>query len=291
MRNLNEHTITDAVNARLADCTNPRLKEIMMSLTRHMHEFVREVGLTEQEWLAGIEFLTATGHKCDDRRQEFILLSDTLGVSMLCVALNNRKPAAATEATVFGPFHVEDAKRFENGDDISSGAVGTPCFVSGQVRAVDGTPVPHASLEVWHADGAGFYDVQVVEDEFRCRGRLFADGDGFFDFRTIKPAAYPIPSDGPVGKMLDAVGRHPWRPAHIHFRVRADGYETLVTQVFDGKDRFLDSDAVFGVRSSLLGKFVLHAAGSEYAGSTYEAPFYTLHFDIVLNPGQTAPIS
>jgi hydroxyquinol 1,2-dioxygenase len=284
MRNLNENTITEAVNARLSTDTPPRLREIMTSLTKHLHDFVREVQLTEEEWMQGIQFLTATGQKCDDKRQEFILLSDTLGVSTLCVALNNRTPAPATESTVFGPFHAEGAAFFEAGSDISNGARGTPCFVKGQVRSVTGEPVPHAEIDVWHSDDAGFYDVQTGADEFRCRARLRADEHGNFRFRTIKPAAYPIPDDGPVGQMLNSVGRHPWRPAHIHFLVQAKGYEKLITQVFEDGDRYLDSDAVFGVRSSLVGQYPLHSAGEAYEGSVVDTPFYTLDFDLVLIP-------
>lgn len=286
MRNLNEHNMTEAVNARLSNCTDPRLKEIMSSLTKHLHNFVREVELTEAEWFEGIKYLTATGKMCDDKRQEFILLSDTLGVSMLTVALNNRKPAAATEATVFGPFHVPDAPLFANGADISNGALGLPFFVSGQIRGLDGEPIPNVLLDVWHADEAGFYDVQYANSDLSGRARLHADADGRFQFRTIKPAAYPIPTDGPVGKMLQAVGRHPWRPAHIHFMLQAEGYETLITHVFENGDPYLDSDAVFGVRSSLIGDYVQHEAGVLQDGTVISTSFYTLNFDFVLNPAK-----
>ncbi len=256
---LDENTVTAAVNARLEACADPRLKQVVESFTRHLHDFVREVALTEAEWQRAKRFLTDTGQKCSGTRQEFILLSDVLGLSTLCVALNNRTPAGATEATVFGPFHVPDSRLYEAGEDISETCFGPPCEVYGTVRALDGEPVAGAEIEVWHADHEGQYDVQRSDPELRCRGRLRAGADGRFHFRTVRPAAYPIPVDGPVGDLLHALGRHPWRPAHIHFRVRAPGFRTLVTQVFDREDPYLGSDAVFGVRASLLGDFVVQA--------------------------------
>lgn len=284
MRNVDVQNVTDAVNARLSNCANPRLKAIMAGLTSHLHDFVREVGLTEAEWLEGIEFLTATGHMCDDQRQEFIMLSDVLGVSMLTVALNNSKPPGATDATVLGPFHLENTPSFDNGADIANGAVGIPCFMSGQVRGLNGEAIAHAQFDVWHADQAGFYDTQYAGGALRARARLQTDADGRFQFRTIKPVAYPIPSDGPVGKMLTAVGRHPWRPAHAHFMLQASGYETLVTHVFENGDPYLDSDPVFGVRSSLIADFVLREAGIEHNGEMMDQPFYTVDLCFVLNP-------
>ena len=218
MRNIDEHNITDAVIARFENCTDPRLKEILSALVRHLHDFVRETRLTEKD----IEFLTATGHRSDAKRQEFILLSDTLGVSMLTVAQNHSLPAGATEATVFGPFHVEDAPRFANGADIGAGAPGEPLFVDCTIRSNDGAPLAGATVDVWQADQEGFYDVQYQNLEgHRARGVLHSDGEGRVRFRSILPVAYPVPTDGPVGRMLVASGRHPWRPAHVHFRVQA----------------------------------------------------------------------
>ncbi|OVZ58770.1 hydroxyquinol 1,2-dioxygenase [Pigmentiphaga sp. NML080357] len=285
MRNLNEDTITQAVLARHAQAPDARLKEIMTSLVQHLHEFAREVKLTEAEWAAGIEFLTATGHITDDKRQEFILLSDTLGLSTLVTAMNHRKPPACTEATVFGPFFVEGAPDYALGDDIANGAKGDPCFVRGTVRGVDGTPIGGAVMEVWQADAEGYYDVQYAgEPEHRGRGRIRSAPDGSFHFRSILAEAYPIPHDGPVGRMLSALGRHPWRPAHLHFMISAEGYETLVTHVFRDGDRYLDSDAVFGVRSSLIAQWVRHEPGPTPDGGRSDQPFYTLDFDFVLNP-------
>lgn len=285
MRNLTEDTLTEAVLARHKDAPNPRLKEVMSALIRHLHGFAREVALTEEEWFEGIRFLTDVGHKTDDKRQEFILLSDTLGLSMLVIALNNRKPAGCTEATVFGPFHVEGAPQYPLGADVANGAPGDPCFVRGHVRGLDGKPVAGATIDVWQADAAGFYDVQYRDlAQPRARGVLHSSPQGEFHFRTIVANAYPIPHDGPVGKLLQALGRHPWRPAHLHFMIKAPGYETLVTHVFRSGDRYLDSDAVFGVRSSLIGDWIRHDPGTAPDGTKLDGPFYTLDFDFVLNP-------
>jgi hydroxyquinol 1,2-dioxygenase len=274
MRNVDQHTITQAVIERLADTQNPRLKEVLTSLITHLHDFAREVKLTEAEWFEGIKYLTATGQKCDDTRQEFILLSDVLGLSMLTVAMNNDKPAGCTESTVFGPFHVEGAPHYENGADIANGAAGEPCLVLGTVRGLDGRPIAGAVLDVWQADAEGHYDVQYADrGQHHARGVLKSREDGSFGFRTVVAEAYPIPVDGPVGDLLRATGRHPWRPAHLHFMIKAPGYETLVTHVFKRGDRYLDSDAVFGVRQSLIGDWVKRDDGSTL-----------LEFDFVLNP-------
>jgi hydroxyquinol 1,2-dioxygenase len=285
MRNINEHTITAAVLDRMAQCEDPRLKEIMSALVRHMHDFAREVKLTEAEWAAGIDFLTATGQKCSDKRQEFILLSDTLGLSMLTVALNHAKSAQATEATVFGPFHVQGAPKLALGGDISGGAKGEPLFVNATVRGRDGEPVADAEVDVWEADAEGFYDVQRAGlDRPQGRAVFRTDAEGRLWFRGVMPVAYPIPTDGPVGVMLRATKRHPWRPAHVHFMIKAPGYETLITHVFRDGDEYLDSDAVFGVRNSLIGDFVSHRDGVAPDGSVQATPFHTLKFDFVLEP-------
>ncbi len=283
MRNIDEHNITDAVIARFESCTDPRLKEILGALVRHLHDFVRETRLTEKEWMQGIEFLTATGHKSDAKRQEFILLSDTLGVSMLTVAQNHSMPVGATEATVFGPFHVEDAASFANGADIAAGAPGEPLFVDCTIRGLDGMPIAGATVDVWQADQEGFYDVQYQDlDHHRARGVLHSDAEGRVRFRSILPVAYPVPTDGPVGRLLVASGRHPWRPAHVHFRIQAPGYETLTTHVFRAGDPYLDSDVVFGVRSSLISDYVAHAAGTGPHAKDIDGPYHTLDFTFVL---------
>lgn len=274
MRNLNQDTITQAVIARFADTPDARLKEIMTSLVQHLHAFAREIKLTEDEWMKGIEFLTATGQMCDEKRQEFILLSDTLGLSMLMVSMNNDKPQGCTEPTVFGPFFLEEAPRFSLGEDVANGARGEPCLVQGTVKALDGTPVPNALINVWQADADGNYDVQYAHLAHpQARGILNADALGQFHFKTILAEAYPIPSDGPVGSMLRATKNHAWRPAHLHFMIEAEGYERLITHVFRDHDQYLDSDVVFGVRSSLIADWLKLADGS-----------YSLKFDFVLNP-------
>ncbi|HEY4067736.1 MAG TPA: intradiol ring-cleavage dioxygenase [Burkholderiaceae bacterium] len=286
MRNIDEHTITPAVLARQADTANPRLKEILSALVTHLHDFAREVKLTEDEWLQGIRFLTATGQMCDAKRQEFILLSDTLGLSMLVVAMNHAKPAGATEATVFGPFHTEDAPVLEQGADLAGGAPGEPLFVDAHVRDLDGRPIANAVVDVWQADEDGLYDVQRPElgERRRARGVLRTDAQGRVRFRSVAPVAYPIPTDGPVGAMLTATSRHPWRPAHVHFMVKAAGFQPLVTHIFRAEDAYLDSDAVFGVRSSLIGDFIRHEAGSAPDGSVMDTPFYTLEQTFSLAP-------
>jgi hydroxyquinol 1,2-dioxygenase len=287
MRNLDEDNITRAVIGMHAHAGNARLRELMTRLVQHLHAFAREVELTEDEWFRGIRFLTDVGHITSDTRQEFILLSDTLGLSMLVTALNNKKPKGCTESTVFGPFHVENSPHVELGDDVANGAQGEPCFVRGTISGLDGRPVPGAELQVWQADEAGYYDVQYGDGTpHRARATLNADAAGRFHFKTIRAEAYPIPHDGPVGKMLEALGRHPWRPAHLHFMITAPGYERLITHVFRNGDRYLDSDAVFGVRSSLIADWIEHPPGVAPDGTHSEVPFYTLDFRFVLNPSE-----
>jgi hydroxyquinol 1,2-dioxygenase len=277
MRNLTQDNITQAVLARLAETPDARLKEIMTSLVQHLHAFARDVKLTEEEWFQGIDFLTRVGHITDDKRQEFILLSDTLGLSMLTVAMNNDKPAGCTESTVFGPFYVEGAPSFDLGEDVANGAPGVPCLVRGTVRGLNGDAVPGAEIHVWQADAEGKYDMQRPDAEHAARGVLHANGKGEYHFRSILAEAYPIPDDGPVGDMLRATKRHPWRPAHLHFMIKATGYETLITHVFRDGDRYLDSDAVFGVRQSLIAQWEKQADGR-----------YLVEYDFVLNPAREA---
>jgi hydroxyquinol 1,2-dioxygenase len=273
MRNLTEDNITQAVIACIEHTPDPRLKEILTRLVQHLHAFAREVKLTEAEWFHGVEYLTRVGHKSDDRRQEFILLSDILGLSMLTVAMNNPKPPGCTEATVFGPFFVEGAPAVSAGGDIAQGAPGKPCVVRGTVRGIDGKPVAQAMLDVWQADADGMYDVQREGLQSpQGRGVLRTNSAGEYHFRTVLPEAYPIPTDGPVGDLLRATRRHPWRPAHLHFKIQAPGYETLVTHVFRNGDPYLDSDAVFGVRESLVADWRETAEGE-----------YLLDYDFVLD--------
>jgi hydroxyquinol 1,2-dioxygenase len=285
MRKIDEWTITQAVLDAQKECPSPRLKTIVTSLVSHLHAFAREVKLTEQEWHSGIQFLTDAGHITDDKRQEFILLSDTLGLSTLVTAQNTIKPSGFTESTVFGPFFVANAPEFPNGADIANGAPGEPCFVSGTVRGEAGDAIAGAGISVWQSDEDGFYDVQRPEvTQAQGRGNLRCREDGSFDFKSIIAAPYPIPTDGPVGKMLMALGRHPWRPAHLHFKIAAPGYEDLITHIFRADGPYLDSDAVFGVRSSLIVDWKRHAPGAAPDGSMSVVAYYTVHYNFVLYP-------
>lgn len=256
MRDAGEERLTEAVVAKLAVCPDPRLKRVMEALIRHLHAFAREVELTEAEWATGIRFLTETGQMCDDKRQEFILLSDVLGLSMLVDAMNHRKPEGATQSTVLGPFYVEGAPDLEPGANIAKAGGGEPVEVSGRVLTPQGNPIAGALLDVWQTAPNGFYDIQdPTQPEFNLRGRFHTDRAGAFRFHTVKPTSYPLPTDGTVGRMLAAVGRHPFRPAHIHFIVSAPGYESVTTHLFAAGDPYLDSDAVFGVKNSLIVEF------------------------------------
>jgi hydroxyquinol 1,2-dioxygenase len=256
MREFTEETLTEAVVARLARCDDPRFRQIMTTLIRHLHSFVREVELTEAEWMEAIQFLTATGQKSVGDRQEFILLSDVLGVSMLVDAINHRKPSGATESTVLGPFYAEGAPELPPGSDIAHGGPGEPTEVSGRVLTSDGKPVKGAILDVWQTAANALYSTQdPKQDRYNMRGRFRTDDQGAFHFRTVKPVSYPVPTDGPVGKILNAMGRHPMRPAHIHFIVSAPGFESVATHLFVNGDPYLDSDVVFAVKNSLVVDF------------------------------------
>ena len=276
-----ETTLTDAVLARLDGATDARFRQIMTSLIRHLHAFVRETGLTEGEWMAGIRFLTATGQKCDDQRQEYILLSDTLGVSMLVDAINHRKPGGATETTVMGPFYVPGSKTLRMWTDIAAGLPGVQAYVHGRVLDVEGRPVAGAELDVWQNDAEGFYDVQRPGASY-ARGKLVTDAQGRYGFRTIRPVSYPIPTDGPVGAMLLGMGRHPYRPAHVHAKVSAPGYQPITTHVFVKGDPYLGSDAVFGVKDSLVVEFQDRPAGTTPEGKSSDKPFCVAEYDFRL---------
>ncbi|MFF3966307.1 intradiol ring-cleavage dioxygenase [Streptomyces griseorubiginosus] len=281
-----EEELVQRVLDSFAGTPDERLQQIMQSAVRHLHAFLRDVRLTEQEWKQGIDFLTAVGHITDDRRQEFILLSDTLGASMQTIAINNEACADATEATVFGPFFVEDAPRIDLGGDIAGGASGQPCWIEGSVRDTNGAPVPGARIEVWEADDDGFYDVQYADGRVACRAHLFSDAEGRYRFWAVTPTPYPIPHDGPVGAMLAATGRSPMRASHLHFMVTAPGLRTLVTHIFVRGDELLASDSVFGVKESLIKDFVEEPAaasppdGRDLAGRSWSHA----RFDIVLAP-------
>ncbi|GAA3698498.1 protocatechuate 3,4-dioxygenase subunit beta [Arthrobacter ginkgonis] len=268
------------------ECQDPRLKQLMQSLVKHLHAFIRDVRLTEAEWNKAIEFLTAVGHITDDRRQEFILLSDVFGASMQTVNVNNEAYGNATEATVFGPFFVEDAPLIDNGGDIAGGAPGQPCWVEGSVKDTEGNPIPNARIEVWEADEDGFYDVQYTDDRVSGRAHLFSDENGNYRFWGLTPTPYPIPHDGPVGQMLEAVGRSPMRASHLHFMVTAPQHRTLVTHIFVRGDELLKYDTVFGVKESLIKDFVQQPGGTPTPDGRDlgDHTWARTRFDIVLAP-------
>jgi protocatechuate 3,4-dioxygenase beta subunit len=279
-----EERSAEVVAASFAGTPDPRLREVLTSLVRHLHAFVKDVELTEQEWAYAVDFLTRTGQLCDDTRQEFILLSDVLGVSMLVETINHRAHEGSTESTVLGPFHVVQSPPRALGDSIALDGKGTPCLVSGQVTGPDGEPVPGAQLDVWQANDDGFYDVQQpgVQPQLNLRGLFSADEQGRYWFRSIVPRYYPIPADGPVGQLLAASGRHPYRPAHLHFIVTAPGYQPVTTHVFVADSPYLDSDAVFGVKESLVREVPTVDDPDRAARYGLANPFRTLTFDLTL---------
>jgi hydroxyquinol 1,2-dioxygenase len=279
-----EGAITQAVLDRFAGTPDPRLKRIMLSLTRHLHAFVRDVEPTFDEWLAAVHYLTDVGQICSGSRQEYILLSDTLGVSMLVDAINHRAPKGATESTVLGPFFVDTAPSAPQGADISGGAEGEPLYVDVVIRDLQGRPIAGAAVDVWQSDSEGYYDVQRdgLQAHF-LRARLSSDAEGRVRFWSILPTAYPIPDDGPVGRMLEATGRHPWRPAHLHFMIGAEGYKPVVTHLFVRGSDYLDSDAVFGVKQSLICEFPEHPPGPTPDGRVMDKPWRTLEHTFVLD--------
>ncbi len=284
MRNLTEENLTEAVLKKLEGATDARFKQVMTSLVKHLHGFVREVQLSEAEWFTAIQFLTATGQKCDDKRQEFILLSDTLGVSMLVDAINHRNPSGATESTVQGPFYVTGGPEVPYGGNIAEGVSGDPAYFSGRVLTPGGKPIPGATLDLWSTDGDGWYDMQLKGQGMRARGKIKTDAQGRYAFWTVKPVSYPVPTDGPVGKMLLMMGRHPYRPAHTHMILSAPGYKSVTTHVFVEGDPYLESDAVFGVKNSLVTNFVRHDAGTAPDGKRLDKPYFTVNFDLGLVP-------
>ncbi|MDH4060929.1 MAG: hydroxyquinol 1,2-dioxygenase [Aquincola sp.] len=294
---MNQHQtqdLTQAVLGRLADDADPRFKEIISAVVRHAHALVREVDLKPEEWMAAIQFLTRVGQTCDDKRQEFILLSDTLGISMLVVQLEQARRSARalgdktarltpTEATVQGPFYWEGAPVLPLGSDIGQGMPGEPAYYSGRVTDTHGRPIARCCVDVWSGDGEGVYDMQMGGDAgMRLRARFHTDEEGRYRFWSIKPTFYPVPDNGPVGDMLRAMGRHPNRPGHIHMMVYRDGYVPLTTHLFPSDSPYLDSDAVFGVRDSLIVTFEKHAPGKAPDGRSMDRPFHSASYDFAL---------
>jgi catechol 1,2-dioxygenase/hydroxyquinol 1,2-dioxygenase len=283
---ITEETVTDAVIASLAGTPDPRLERCLTALVRHLHAAVREVEPTIAEWEAVVDYLTATGQKCDPTRQEFVLLSDVLGISALVENINHRKSPGATEATVLGPFHMVVSPHRELGETIDLVGDGEPCLITGRVLSVGGTPLGGATIDVWQADEAGFYDVQQpdIQPPGNGRGLFTADDDGRFWFRTVVPSPYPIPTDGPVGALLAATRRHPNRPAHVHFIAEAPGHTPVTTHIFVAGSPYLDSDAVFAVKASLVRDFAPVDDPPGAAQYGLPNPYRHAHIDLVLEP-------
>ena len=279
-----EERSEEVVTRSFAATPDARLRDVLQSLVRHLHAFAKEVDLTQPELDAAIDFLTRTGQKCDDVRQEFVLLSDVLGMSMLVDTITNRASGSATESTVLGPFHMVDSPPRQLGEDIAQGRTGETTLVTGQVLGDDGSPLPGATIDVWQADDQGFYDVQLPDrvPQGNLRGLFTCDEDGRFRFRTIMPAPYPIPEDGPVGELLAATRRHPNRPAHIHFIAGAVGYAPLTTHIFVAGSPYLDSDAVFGVKESLVVDFAVVRDADTGAEHAMPVPFRHAHVELRL---------
>jgi len=280
-----EENITDQAVQRWSTGRPERLGELMSALVRHLHDFAREVELTEAEWMAAIEWLTATGKLCDDKRQEFILASDVLGLSMLVVQMNHRFDPGATPATVLGPFHIAGSPPLPFGGDMSDGVAGTPLYVTGVVKDLGGAPVPGAVLDVWQADAEGLYESQIPDiDEARLRGLYTARDDGSYCVRTVVPRGYSIPVDGPVGDLIHRTEISHYRPAHVHFLIAVDGYEPLITHLFQEGSEYLENDVVFGTKDALVVRFEQHEPGPAPDGGECAEPFAVARYDFVLQP-------
>jgi hydroxyquinol 1,2-dioxygenase len=285
MREFDEKSITEAVIGRLAESDDPRFTRVMTSLITHLHDFVRDVKLTESEWFGAIQFLTDVGRKCTEKRQEYILLSDTLGVSVLVITLNHPADMGSAESTVLGPFYWDGAPDLPRGSNLSEGVKGEPAFYSGRVLSADSRPLENALLDIWSGDGEGNYDMQIPgETGMKARGRIRTDAEGRYWFRSIRPTFYPVPTDGPVGRMLRKMGRHPYRPGHIHMIVSAPGHLPVTTHLFVAGSEYLESDAVFGMKESLVAQFDRHPPGIGPDGAPVDRPFYTVNYDFRLRP-------
>ncbi len=283
-----ESNLTDIARERWSNIPDPRLREIMTALVEHVHAFVREIEPTQAEWATAIDWLTRTGKLCTDKRQEFILFSDVLGVSMLMDAINNRLDNGATPTTVEGPFHVPASPEFADGADMAKNAPGVPCFVTGTVRDLDGKPVAGASLDVWQTDGEGLYEAQRDVEGPWLRGVFRTRADGSFAIRTVVPISYTIPMDGTVGELVERTNISHYRPAHIHFVVEAPGYHRIVTHLFRRGDRYIDNDVVYGVKEPLIVDFKQIPGGKAPNGETLESPFYEVNYDFVLQKAAIA---
>ncbi|MGP4016261.1 dioxygenase family protein [Saccharopolyspora sp. 5N708] len=282
---VNEDNITELALRRWGTAHSPRLAQLMTALVRHIHEFAREVELTDDEWLAAIEWLTATGQLSDEKRQEFILASDVIGLSMLVVQLNNRFSPTATPATVLGPFHIDGSPPVPFGHDMSDGLPGKPLFITGKVTDTGGKPMPSAVLDVWQADSDGYYESQIAEiDEARLRAKYQTREDGTYCIRTVAPLGYSIPMDGPVGDLIKKTDISHFRPAHVHFLIDEPGHHKLITHLFQDGVEYLDTDVVFGTKDALVVEFVERPAGPTPDGGQLDQPYLHATYDFVLEP-------
>jgi hydroxyquinol 1,2-dioxygenase len=278
-----EDNITDLAVERWATAKDPRLAELMTALVRHLHDFAREVRLTEAEWMAAVQWLTATGRISDEKREEFILASDVLGLSMLVVQMNHRLDPQATPATVLGPFHIEGSPELDYAEEMSDGLPGTPLYLHGSVRDLAGEPVAGGVLDVWQADTEGAYEAQIPDvDEARLRAKYTTREDGSYCLRTIAPLGYTIPMDGPVGDLIGRTEISHFRPAHIHFLINVPGYEPLITHLFQEGAPYLDSDVVFGTKQELVVRFDQREPGPTPDGGTIDVPWLEARYDFVL---------
>jgi len=280
-----EENITDLAVERWATARDPRLAELMTALVRHLHDFAREVRLTEAEWMAAIQWLNRTGQISNEKREEFILTSDVLGLSMLVVQMNHQLDPRATPATVLGPFHIEGSPELGYGEDMSQGLPGTPLFISGTVSDLDGKPVSGAVLDLWQADNEGLYESQHADvDEARLRAKYTTREDGSYCVRTVAPLGYTIPMDGPVGDLISRTEISHFRPAHVHFLLNVPGYEPLITHLFEEGADYLDSDVVFGVKEQLVVRYEKREPGETPDGGSIDQPWFDARYDFVLQP-------
>ncbi len=282
MTYVTEENLTDLAIERWSNIPDPRLREVMTALVKHLHAFVREVEPTQQEWVAGIDWLTRVGQICDAKRQEFILTSDVLGISMLVDSINNRAPGKATPSTVEGPFHIVNSPEISDGGNMADGAPGIPCFVTGKVTDLDGKPIAGAMLDMWQTDGDGLYEAQIEGAEGYMRGIYHSNPDGTYSVRTVAPIGYTIPMDGPVGELMSKTRISHMRPAHIHFHIAAPGYKSLTTHLFQDGDQYINTDVVFGVKEPLIVNFIERPAGKAPNGETVDGPFYEVQYDFKL---------
>jgi hydroxyquinol 1,2-dioxygenase len=281
---VNERNLTDVVLERWQAIPDPRLRQVMQSFIKHLHGFVRDIEPTEAEWVTAINFLTRIGQKCDDKRQEFILFSDVMGVSMLVDAINHRVEGAATPTTVEGPFHLPGSPTYQDGANMAAQCPGIPCFITGTVKGLDGRPIPNATLDLWQTDGEGLYEAQRAVTEPWMRGLFHTRPGGSYTIRTVAPIGYSIPMDGPVGDLMKRTDISEMRPAHVHFCIQAPGYQRVVTHLFNRACKYLETDVVYGVKAPLIVDFVENPPGKAPNGEDIGTKFYSIRYDFVLQP-------